>query len=362
MSEPVRFAGFWRRLLAVVIDNVVWVIGIAYLVAPLVGDDPTAGAIVGFAVLTAWFNYFAIAEWRYGQTIGKNILDLRVVPVDANVELSYNAAAVRNLLRLVDGPLTLIGAEYFIVERSPRRQRLGDRAAHTVVLHEDRAADGGPLPPERRRTRTAPPRKPRLLQLSRLRQTSSPMRPPPSAGEAPGVSLGRGGGRSEGRLCFPRSGPRRRPHTTPVHHPPWNRPRQTPEGVAREVTWGPREAILGVLGALVAGLLLGMPALIVDNPPPNGDLSTGANIWVQLATVIGFVGAAIYVATRDGAAPSLALRRLGVRPFRPAAVGWMLLAAFIYLVAGGRSTRLWSARRSRTTSPPRSGRSGSRSS
>ena len=336
MSDPVRFAGFWRRLLAFLIDNVVWFIGVAYLVAPLVGDDPAAGAIVGFAVLTAWFNYFAIAEWRYGRTIGKSILDLRVVPVDANVELTYNAAAVRNLLRLIDGPLTLIAVEYFIVEGSPRRQRLGDRAAHTVVLHEEGLPMAGPPPPQQSEDHPA-------------REIAAPAGPTAAelfgdAAEALGRARPAGGAVGAGAGAAPQKaqssfGATPAPPTNTPGGAPSSGPanasgpgRDDPEGVAREVTWGPREAILGVLGALVAGLLLGIPALIVDNPPPNGDLSTGANIWLQLATVVGFVGAALYIATRDGAAAPLALRRLGVRPFRPAAIGWMLLAAVAYLV------------------------------
>jgi CAAX protease family protein len=330
MSDPVRFAGFWRRLLAFLIDNVVWFIGVAYLVAPLVGDDPTAGAIVGFAVLTAWFNYFAIAEWRYGQTIGKNILDLRVVPVDANVELTYNAAAVRNLLRLIDGPLTLIAVEYYIVEGSPRRQRLGDRAAHTVVLHEEGLPMSGPPP-----TPADPDRATEETPRAAAVPTAADLFADATAalgGGTPGGELGAGRGPLRGKTVLSEEWSPPPATDNPGGAPPAEPPEADPEGVAKEVTWGPREAILGVLGALVAGLLLGIPALIVDNPPPNGDLSTGANIWLQLATVVGFVGASLYVATRDGAALPLALRRLGVRPFRPAAIGWMLLAAFAYLV------------------------------
>ena len=253
-----------------------------------------------------------------------------MVPVDANAELSYNAAAVRNLLRLVDGPLTLIGVDYFIVEHSPRRQRLGDRAAHTVVLHETGLPMTGPLPPERseqeRSAQESPaPVGPTAADI--FADATEALGGGPSGG---GLGAGRGPLRGKTVLSEEWSPP------PPTHNPgaphPAEPPDADPEGVAREVTWSPRQAILGVLGALVAGLLLGLPALIIDNPPPNGDLSTGANIWLQLATVIGFVGAAIYVASRDGAAAPVALRRLGVRPFRPAAVGWMLLAAFTYLV------------------------------
>jgi uncharacterized RDD family membrane protein YckC len=36
----------------------------------------------------------------------------------------------------VDLPLAMIGADYLIVRGSPRRQRLGDRVASTIVVRE----------------------------------------------------------------------------------------------------------------------------------------------------------------------------------------------------------------------------------
>ena len=312
MSEPVRFASFSRRLLAAVIDDLFWVILIFFFVLPLAGGSSTAAIVLTFISLTAWFNYFAIAEWRWGQTIGKAILDLRVVPVEAHEKLTNNRAAVRNLLRLVDGPLALIGVDYAIVRNSPRRQRLGDRAAHTVVLHEEGLPMTGPVPGRDTVQAGAPPTASELFG---------------DAAEALGGT---------------RPAEAREEQTSPGHAasepipPPsegWNQVDAVrDEGFAASVTWGPREAILGVLGALVAGLLLGIPALIIDNPPPNGNLSTGANVALQLATVIGFVGASIYVAARDGAPLAQALRRLGVRPFRPSAIGWMVVAAVAYLL------------------------------
>ena len=47
--------------------------------------------------------------------------------------VGFGAAVVRNLLRLVDGLFFyLVGALFAF--SSPRAQRLGDRAAHTVVV------------------------------------------------------------------------------------------------------------------------------------------------------------------------------------------------------------------------------------
>lgn len=84
--------------------------------------------------------------------------------------------------------------------------------------------------------------------------------------------------------------------------------------------------------ALAAGIVLGIPAIIVDHPG-NGELSTNANVAVQLATALAFLMVPIAIAMRRGA-PSLgeALRRLGVRRFRLSALKWMAAAVGAYLL------------------------------
>jgi CAAX protease family protein len=96
--------------------------------------------------------------------------------------------------------------------------------------------------------------------------------------------------------------------------------------------WGPKAAVLGVLLALGTGIVLGIPAVIVDNPA-EGNLSTAANVVVQLATALGFLLVPMVIAARWGATSvGQALRRLGVRGFRPGALKWMLAAVGAYLI------------------------------
>ncbi|MBW8059740.1 MAG: CPBP family intramembrane metalloprotease [Solirubrobacterales bacterium] len=95
--------------------------------------------------------------------------------------------------------------------------------------------------------------------------------------------------------------------------------------------WGPRAAVLGVLLALGVGIVLGVPAVIVDNPA-EGDLSTGANVIVQLGTALGFLMVPMLIAARHGASFRQALSRLGVRGFRLSALKWMAAAAGAYLL------------------------------
>lgn len=87
-----------------------------------------------------------------------------------------------------------------------------------------------------------------------------------------------------------------------------------------------------MLLALGTGIVLGIPAVIIDNPT-NGDLSNAANVVVQLATALGFLLVPIAIASRWGSSSvGQALRRLGVRGFRPAALKWMAAAVGAYLV------------------------------
>ncbi len=91
-------------------------------------------------------------------------------------------------------------------------------------------------------------------------------------------------------------------------------------------------AVGGVLLALGAGILLGIPAILVDQPV-NGNLSDAANAVVQLATAIGFLGVPILIASRWGeSSVGVALRRLGVRSFKPSALKWMGAAVGAYLL------------------------------
>jgi uncharacterized protein len=97
-------------------------------------------------------------------------------------------------------------------------------------------------------------------------------------------------------------------------------------------TWGPQLAVGGLLLALAAGIVLGTPAIIIDNPV-NGDLSDAANAVVQLGTALGFLLVPILIASRWGeSSVGQALRRLGVRPFERSALKWMAAAIGAYLL------------------------------
>lgn len=129
-----QYAGVGSRFLAILIDGIILgiVFGIinAILGTALKGSFAISG-IEGLLLLI----YYSCMEATMGATLGKKILGLRVVKEDGS-PIGWGDSIIRNLLRIIDSiPFFipyLLGA--ILVWTSPRKQRLGDRAAHTVVV------------------------------------------------------------------------------------------------------------------------------------------------------------------------------------------------------------------------------------
>jgi uncharacterized RDD family membrane protein YckC len=129
------------RAVATALDVVVLVV-IGYAIAKMSGGVTREGfelhggpALFWFA---AGFAYYVIMEASFGATLGKLTLGLRVVGEDGS-PIGWSGALVRNILRVVDGLFFyLVGA--VVAWSSPRRQRLGDRVAGSVVVRKAFAA------------------------------------------------------------------------------------------------------------------------------------------------------------------------------------------------------------------------------
>jgi uncharacterized membrane protein SpoIIM required for sporulation/uncharacterized RDD family membrane protein YckC len=95
------------------------------------------GVLVAYALMWGYYVFFE-AFWD-GQTPGKRWLDIRVVQ-DGGYSVSFGASAVRNLVRLLDSqPGFLYGVGLVSMTVSKSGKRLGDIAAGTIVVHEQRA-------------------------------------------------------------------------------------------------------------------------------------------------------------------------------------------------------------------------------
>ncbi len=127
--------GVGRRAVAVIIDGIVLFI-VFYAVALATGNTNVEGfrmtgapALISFAI---GFGYFIVMEATKGATLGKMAMGLKVVKQDGGA-MDWQASIIRNLLRIIDGfAFYLVGA--IVVWVSKSKQRLGDMAAHTLVV------------------------------------------------------------------------------------------------------------------------------------------------------------------------------------------------------------------------------------
>ncbi len=146
---PLRYAGFWWRLVAYGIDLVIlmliggvlailaivfvslvprnpvgldWVVGgvlIALLVSAVLG-------IIGLILL-----YFPILEARFGQTAGKHLLGLRVLKEDG-LPIGHKEAFLRRLSYYFD----ILPMDALFIPFTAKRQRAFDLVARTIVIRE----------------------------------------------------------------------------------------------------------------------------------------------------------------------------------------------------------------------------------
>ena len=146
-GTPTPYQGVAIRFVAILIDYLIVAVISGILAIPLLAaaiavnvtngnvSAVSFGPIVAVSVvgLVVWFLYFTLLEGRYGQTVGKMALSIKVVREADGAPIDYGEAAVRTVLRIIDGLFDyLIGAIF--IWTSDEKQRLGDRVAHTVVI------------------------------------------------------------------------------------------------------------------------------------------------------------------------------------------------------------------------------------
>jgi uncharacterized protein len=266
-----QYATFWRRALASSLDNAVWFLFYFWLFGWVVlgafEASDAAGVVVVIAFFSLWFNYFTFCEWRWGQTIGKNATGIEVRSLDGAQRLTFGQASIRNLLRLVD--FFVIGE--VMIAAGKRKQRLGDKAAKTVVL----------------------------------RRAPQPA-PAPIRGAAPDQVA---------------------PETAPPPTPP------PPQPSRLSVPWTPRTTFWWLIGGLLLAIIV--PPLLVApfDPDLEGDgaLLAAQAMFDGLLLFVA-LGVASDWKFRPLGPP---LRLLGLRPFRISALGIMLATLVAYYIAAG---------------------------
>jgi len=151
--HEMKFAGFWLRALAFVIDNLILWIPVSvfsWLLSFLANP--------GFFVFLSFVGQFVIYGLYYGllessekgATLGKQLVGLRVVDIDGN-RLTFARALTRYLLMSLSMILLCIG--YLMVFWTKKKQALHDKIAECLVIRVQKnpalaqATDQPPPPP-----------------------------------------------------------------------------------------------------------------------------------------------------------------------------------------------------------------------
>jgi uncharacterized RDD family membrane protein YckC len=138
-----EYADLGLRGAAAVVDLLVLLA--AFVAASLLAKKifaPEFGLLQFALYLGAAFGYFIVMEARYGWTIGKRLLGLKVVTCEGGGPIGWRSSIVRNLWRIVDGIGCYLVA-VIVVLMSNKRQRIGDGQAGTVVVRMPKNLDTG---------------------------------------------------------------------------------------------------------------------------------------------------------------------------------------------------------------------------
>ncbi|GJM26128.1 MAG: hypothetical protein DHS20C16_25430 [Phycisphaerae bacterium] len=123
--ENVRYAGFWIRFVAALIDMVVLAIPVMF-----------AGAFVPFFgswAVSIMYKGYLIANWN-GQTIGKRACGIRVVNAEFG-PCSLGRAVGRTAAEFLSSIILCIG--YLMAGFDSRKQSLHDKVAETFHIYAE---------------------------------------------------------------------------------------------------------------------------------------------------------------------------------------------------------------------------------
>lgn len=127
-----------ERMLAFLVDTLVIVIYYVLMIWLLIVLDVEPGdqwAIYMVAGLPAFLYYLMFETFMDGKTIGKHIMQLRVVKLDGS-KPDFSSYFIRWILRIVDVSISSGGVAVFTILMRGKGQRVGDIAAGTTVISD----------------------------------------------------------------------------------------------------------------------------------------------------------------------------------------------------------------------------------
>ena len=123
-TEP--YGGFWKRVLAWLIDSIVVSAAVGIIVAVTFG----AGFVAFFAGHWLYEAFMTSSPWQ--ATLGKRVLNMVVTDLDGR-RLSFGRATGRHFAKWISA--MALGIGFLIVAFTGRKQGLHDMIASTLVIN-----------------------------------------------------------------------------------------------------------------------------------------------------------------------------------------------------------------------------------
>jgi uncharacterized RDD family membrane protein YckC len=79
--------------------------------------------------------YFIALEALFGQTLGKLIMEIKIVDKEGNSP-GFRKSLIRNLLRVVDALPSLYILGIYLISTSEKNQRYGDKKTNVIVVRK----------------------------------------------------------------------------------------------------------------------------------------------------------------------------------------------------------------------------------
>lgn len=138
-----RYAGFWMRFWAYLLDLVVVASINGIIVAPLIAITNVSQIRIAFfsieviVVAIVTILYFLLLTKRWGQTIGKRVFGIKVIS-KKEVPLTWSSLIFREVVgRYIVQAFMITYTLYLIVAFQSKKQGLHDMIGDTIVIHEE---------------------------------------------------------------------------------------------------------------------------------------------------------------------------------------------------------------------------------
>ena len=120
------YAGFWVRVVAMIIDAVIIAVGSGLVSAATLG----AGIIVTFVGPWLYEAFMLSSEWQ--ATVGKRAMSIAVTGIDGN-RISFARATGRHFAKWIS--VFTLGIGFIMVAFTAKKQALHDMIAETLVVN-----------------------------------------------------------------------------------------------------------------------------------------------------------------------------------------------------------------------------------